>query len=304
MSSIQHSAATLDVWKNQHRVQHPTGGIVWVEGHSTPEQLADGSILWHGYAQDITACKLSEDLLEQQQKQLRLRNRALKQFNYAVSHELKTPLVTIESSLGLLQESLPQKMDAELDSGFEHARNAARKMNQLLESLLLMFRIDTADSVAGTIEFSSLVQGVVDDLTKENRLQGIKVTIATQGPILNGDRDNLVKIWQHLIENAARYMGGQKNPTIDIGFERTAQEVLFFVRDNGSGIEEQYQERVFGLFDQLDKASAGHGLGLTLVKRIVEFYDGAIDVESAGAKQGSCFYFTLPDALAQEDTAL
>jgi len=303
-TSIRQSAATLEVWKNQHRVLRPTGEILWVEGHSTPERLSDGSILWHGYALDVTDRKLSENLLEKQQKQLRLRNRTLKQFNYAVSHELKTPLVTIETSLGLIQESLPKNMESELINVFGYARNATRQMNQLLESLLLMFRIEKADSISSAIEFRALIQDVLNGLTERKRLEGIKVTIAPQGPVLNGVRDNFVQIWQHLTENAARYMGEQPRPTIDIGFEQTDQEVLFYVRDNGIGIEEQYQNRIFGLFDQLDKRSGGNGLGLTLVQRIVEFYGGTIHVMSAGTNQGSYFYFTLPDALSKEDTAL
>ena len=240
---------------------------------------------------------------EQALADVKRRNKALEQFNYAVSHELKTPLVTIESSLGLIQDNLPQVTDPELSRVFGYARNAARQMNHLLESLLLMFHIDEADTGTDTIEFRKLAQEAVNRLTKGNKLQNIKVTVAAGGPDLNGDRNKLVQIWQHLIENAARYMGDQKHPAIDIGVEKTDQEVLFYVRDNGIGIEKQYQGRIFGLFDQLDKNSMGNGVGLTLVQRIVDYYGGTIRVESAGGNQGSCFYFTLPDALTKEDTA-
>ncbi len=234
---------------------------------------------------------------EQALAELKRRNKALEQFNYAVSHELKTPLVTIESSLGLIQGTLPTTMDPGLTKFFGYARSATRQMHHLLESLLLIFRIDTTDSGTEAIEFRMLVQDAVDRLTKGDRLRDIKVTIAAEGPPLKGDRDKLVQIWQHLIDNSACYMGDQKHPTIDIGVEHTGQEMLFYVCDNGMGIEEQYQGRIFGLFDQLDKDTVGHGLGLTLVQRIVELYGGTIRVESGGTNQGSCFYFTLPDAL-------
>ena len=234
---------------------------------------------------------------EQALAELKRRNKALEQFNYAVSHELKTPLVTIESSLGLIQSTLPATMDPGLTKFFGYARSAARQMHHLLESLLLIFRIDTTDNGSEVIEFRMLVQDVVDQLTKGDRLQNIKVTIAAEGPTLKGDRDKLAQIWQHLIDNAARYMGDQKHPAIDIGVEQIDQEMLFYVCDNGMGIEEQYQGRIFGLFDQLDKDTVGPGLGLTLVQRIVEYYGGTIRVESGGTNQGSCFYFTLPDAL-------
>ena len=301
ITSIQRSADTLGVWKNQHRVLRPSGAVIWVEGHSTPERLPDGSTLWHGFAQDISTRKQAQDLLEQQKAQLEQRNRALKQFNYAVSHELKTPLVSIESSLGLIQSSLPQTTDPELIRAFGYARTATRQMNNLLESLLLMFRIDTADSDIEATAFRVLVQNAIDQLTKGSKLKGIKVTIAEEDLELFGDRDKLVQVWRHLIDNAAKYMGDQKHPTIEIGAEQNDQEIQFYVRDNGMGIEKSSQDKIFGLFDQLDKTVAGTGVGLTLVKRIVDYYGGTIRVESVGAGQGSCFYFSLPDVLINKD---
>jgi PAS domain S-box-containing protein len=300
-ASIQQSAKTLEPWRNQHRVLCPSGDVIWVEGHSTPERLSDGSTMWHGFAQNISTRKQAQVLLEQQKTQLEQRNRALRQFNYAVSHELKTPLVSIESSLGLIQSTLPQTMDPELTSAFGYARHATRQMNNLLESLLLMFRIDAADSDTETTAFGALVQDAVDQLNRANKLKGIKLTIAAEGPGLCGDRHKLVQIWLQLIENAAKFMGDQKHPAIDIGTEQTGQEVLFYVRDNGIGIEQAYQGKIFGLFDQLDKTAAGTGLGLTLVQRIVDYYGGTIRVESEGLGKGSCFYFTLPDALINKD---
>ncbi len=254
------------------------------------------------FLQDITERKQAVDQLKQQKTQLEQHNRALKQFNYAVSHELKTPLVSIESSLGLIQSTLPQTTDPELTSAFGYARTATRQMNNLLESLLLMFRIDAAGTDTEATAFGVLVQDAIDQLTRGGKLEGIKLTITANGPELCGDRHKLVQIWQHLIGNAAKYMGDQKDPAISIGFEQTDQEVLFYVRDNGIGIEQAYQGKIFGLFDRLDKNPAGTGLGLTLVKRIVEYYGGTIRVDSAGTGQGSCFYFTLPDVLISRDT--
>jgi PAS domain S-box-containing protein len=302
ITSIKHSANTLGAWKSLHRVLRPSGNVIWVEGHSTPERLPDGSTLWHGFAQDISTRKQAQDLLEQQKTQLEQRNRALRQFSYAVSHELKTPLVSIESSLGLIQNSLPQTTDPEVTNVFGYARTATRQMNNLLESLLLMFRIDTADYDKEATAFSVLVQDAIDQLTRGSKLEGIKLTIAKDGPELCGDRNKLVQIWLHLIGNAAKYMGDQKYPMIDIGAELIAQEIQFFVRDNGMGIEQSYHGKIFGLFDRLDKTADGTGLGLTLVKRIVEYYGGTIRIESAGAGHGSCFYFTLPDVLNLKDT--
>ena len=251
---------------------------------------------------DVSDRLKAERALSDRNTELQRGNRILEQFNYAVSHELKTPLVTIESSLGLIQSSLPQTMDPELTIAFGYARQAARQMNNLLDSLLLMFRVDTADSGTEATPFRVLVQDAVDQLTRENKLEGIKLTITEEGPDLCGDRDKLGQIWLHLIGNAAKYKGGQQQPAIDIGAEQIDHKIQFFVRDNGKGIAKAYQGKIFGLFNKFDKPTDGTGLGLTLVQRIVENYGGTIRVESAGAGQGSCFYFTLPGALTDQDT--
>ncbi len=211
-------------------------------------------------------------------------------------------MVSIESSLGLIQSTLPRITDPELTTAFGYARHATRQMNNLLESLLLMFRIDATDTDTEATVFGVLVQDAVDQLNRENRLKGINVAIPAGGPELCGDRHKLVQIWLQLIDNAAKYMGDQKHPAMDIGIEQTEQEVFFYVRDNGMGIEQPYQGKIFGLFDQLDKTAAGTGLGLTLVQRIVDYYGGTIRVESEGLDKGSCFYFTLPDVLINKDT--
>jgi len=95
-------------------------------------------------------------------------------------------------------------------------------------------------------------------------------------------------------------MGGQASPRIDIGFEQRAADTVFFVRDNGRGIDPRYKSRVFNLFDKLDAKAEGTGLGLAIVGRIVEMYKGTVWFESAGEGQGSCFFFTLPAALQNE----
>ncbi len=175
-------------------------------------------------------------------------------------------------------------------------------MHHLLESLLLMFRMDAAESDAGTTTFGVLVQDAVDQLSRGGKLQDITVSIAAAELDLCGARGKLAQIWLQLIDNAAKFMGDQKHPAIDIGVEQMNPEVLFYVRDNGMGVEQPYQGKIFGLFDQLDKTVGGTGLGLTLVQRIVDYYGGTVRVDSAGKGAGSCFYFTLPGALIHRDT--
>ena len=103
----------------------------------------------------------------------------------------------------------------------------------------------------------------------------------------------MLEVYQNLIDNAVKFMGEQPEPRVEIGVEQKKSEVVYFVRDNGIGIEPRYHEKIFGLFNRLDHDGEGTGIGLALVKRIVEVHGGRIWVESVGPGQGSTFYFTL-----------
>jgi len=103
----------------------------------------------------------------------------------------------------------------------------------------------------------------------------------------------MIELFQNLIENAIKYMGDQQSPAIEVGFTKTKFETIFFVKDNGIGIDPRYHEKIFGLFDQLNRNSSGTGIGLAVVKRIVETHNGKIWVESVGKGKGTTFYFTM-----------
>ena len=126
----------------------------------------------------------------------------------------------------------------------------------------------------------------------------MNVFVAEDLPVVHGDRARLVEVVQNLVDNAAKFMGAQAEPRIEIGCRPgEGGELVFRVSDNGMGIDPRYKEKVFGLFEKLDAKSDGTGLGLALVKRIVELYEGKIWLESEGTEKGTCFYFTLPAAM-------
>ena len=130
----------------------------------------------------------------------------------------------------------------------------------------------------------------------------IRVSVDEGLPAVYGDRPRLLEVWQNLIDNAAKFMGNQPDPHVEIGQAENAGDgsPIFFVRDNGIGIDPQFKDRIFGLFDKLDPRSEGTGIGLALIKRIIEFHGGKIWVESEPGK-GSTFYFTLPQRESQDE---
>jgi signal transduction histidine kinase len=122
----------------------------------------------------------------------------------------------------------------------------------------------------------------------------IVVRVAENLPVVYGDRQRLFEVLQNLIDNAAKFMGTQTEPQIKIGVQGELMgNPVFFVRDNGIGISPQFKDKVFGLFDKLNAQSEGTGIGLALVKRIIEFHGGHIWVESA-VEKGATFFFSLP----------
>jgi signal transduction histidine kinase len=151
-------------------------------------------------------------------------------------------------------------------------------------------------SPAQAVSFEVIVREAIDLVRGRLAARGVQIIIEPDLPTVYGDRTRLVEVVQNLVDNAVKFMGQQEEPRIEIGQRGHDPDgrPLFFVRDNGLGIDVAYHSKVFGLFDKLDVHSEGTGVGLTLVKRIVEVHGGTIWVESAGLNQGSTFYFSLP----------
>lgn len=117
--------------------------------------------------------------------------------------------------------------------------------------------------------------------------------VASNLPLMYVDRRRLVEVLQNLIDNAIKHMGKQSEPRIEIDARQEKEGTVYYVRDNGEGIESRYHENVFGLFNKLDQASDGTGIGLAIVKRIIEVHGGRIWIESEGKGKGSTFCFTI-----------
>jgi PAS domain S-box-containing protein len=245
------------------------------------------------------------DITEQKRagKALWDKNKELEQVAYATSHDLRSPLVTIQTFLDHLKEDIAAQ-DADLmakDLGF--IKMATDKMEQLLDELGKLLRVGPRTSPLEDVQLEGVVKEVLNLVAGRISQRGIPVTVAPQSIMLHGNQAHFVAIFQNLVDNACKFMGDQKEPRIEIGIKRENEGPVFFVCDNGSGIDAHGQAEMFGLFVRFNPQVEGTGLGLALVKRIVELYGGRIWVESAGLGQGACFYFTLPGAVGQKPAA-
>ena len=149
-----------------------------------------------------------------------------------------------------------------------------------------------------TVSFEGITQEAVNLVLGQIEARGVQVEIAPDLPFVYGDQTRLTQALQNLVDNAVKFMGDQPNPRVEIGQQGKDdnKNPIFYVRDNGIGIAPENQERVFELFNKLDLEATGTGIGLALVRRVVESHGGKIWVESEGTSKGSTFYFTIPES--------
>lgn len=221
-------------------------------------------------------------------------NSELERFTYTVSHDLRNPLVTIKGFLGMLEKDIRENQKEKIQSDLERIASAADKMNELLSDLLELSRVGRILNPPETIDLVSLTRDALESIDARIRARGVSVEISPDLPSVVGDRIRLREVFENLIDNAVKYLGDQPEPRIEIGVRNQDSSPVLFVRDNGIGIEPKYQSKIFTLFEKLDPAIEGTGIGLALVKRIIETHGGRIWVDSDGPGRGSTFCFTLP----------
>jgi PAS domain S-box-containing protein len=242
---------------------------------------------------DISQRKWIEAEREELINELERKNSELERFTYTVSHDLKSPLITIKGFLGFLEHDATSGNVARLKSDVQRISSATDKMQMLLNELLELTRIGRLVNPPQSVDFGELVREAVELVHGRIQNGGIQVSIQEDLPTVYGDRPRLLEVLQNLIDNAAKFIGDQENPRIEIGLRGHENGLpVFYVRDNGMGIEPAHHDRIFGLFNKLDTASEGTGIGLSLVKRIIEVHGGRIWVESEPQK-GATFLFTL-----------
>ncbi|HEY0792874.1 MAG TPA: ATP-binding protein [Chthoniobacterales bacterium] len=245
---------------------------------------------------DITERKRLERLAIEKLEELARSNSELEQFAHVASHDLQEPLRAVASCVQLLQKRYAGQLDARADEFILHAVQATKRMQTLINDLLLYSRVGTQMRSFGLADAAVVLEQALASLAVALSESG---TTVTHGPLptVNADPSQLAQVFQNLIGNAIKFRGAQPS-VIAIGAERRANEWLFSVSDNGIGIEEQYFERIFRVFQRLHtrRQYEGTGIGLAICKKVVERHGGRLWIESQVGK-GSTFYFTIPETL-------
>ncbi len=276
------------------------GALLWVRvyGHPVWDPAKNQLVGIYGAVQDITERKQAEAEREALIRELEAKNAELERFAYTVSHDLKSPLITIRGFLSFVEQDAVAGNLERVRSDLARIQDAVDKMQRLLNELLELSRVGRVVSPPQVIPFGPLAHEALALVAGRLRARGVAVKIAEGLPAAWGDRARLLEVLQNLVDNAAKFMGDQKQPQVEIGMREAAGERIFFVSDNGQGIDSRFRDRVFGLFEKLDPDSEGTGVGLALVKRIVDLHHGRVWVESEGIGRGTTVCFTLAEAPA------
>jgi len=232
-------------------------------------------------------------------EQLARANKELENFVFTVSHDLKSPIVSIHGFSTMLLNEYRDKLDEEALHYLDRIQYNINQMERLIQDLLELSRVGQVVNPFENVDVGKIVQTALSELQYQWEEKGIEIVVAPNLPTLYCDRARIVQVFTNLIGNAIKYMGDNPHPRIEIGYKDQGNQHLFFIRDNGIGIDKAYHEKIFDLFYTLKEVQGveGTGVGLTIVKRIIENHQGQIWVESEKGK-GSTFYFTIPKKLA------
>ena len=310
------AAETLAIWNGAKRykgeivIRDLNGDMLTLEYSTIFPEDGDYSHLVYTYV-DVTATRQHRATIQQQVTMLNEKtemleryiesNMQLENFAYVASHDLQTPLRAITGFSQILQSEVADRLTKEELSYLDHIITATGNMNKLIEALLAYSRVNTVETQWKEISPKALLDTVLSDVRPELEDRKALVQIGDLPGVVLGDETRLRQLFQNLFTNALKFSRENVVPLIQVSSEVTDKHWHFSVADNGIGIEPEFQERIFLLFQKLHSPQeyAGTGIGLSICKKIVEQHGGEIWLES-DMEKGTTFHFTLalqPDIL-------
>ena len=276
----------------ENRYRHKRGHyrwLAWVVVNSSQDQLL------YAAARDITERRMAEERLRQQTDELERSNRELQEFANVASQDLQEPLQMVSNHIQLLSRRYRGRLDQDADEFIDFALEGTNRLKSLISDLLAYSRVGNSDGRFARVEMESIFARVME--AYRSILEDCKGSITHDDlPVIQGDGEQIAQLLQNLIDNSIKFRS-KEAPRIHIGMRQLSERLLFFVRDNGIGIDPQYTGRVFAIFQRLHSRDdyPGTGIGLAICRKIIERHGGHIWVDSEPGK-GATFYFTLPPA--------
>ncbi len=281
--------------------------IYYVEARDQIIQINDKNILIRVH-KDYTQQRNQQDIISQQIEDLNLTNNELKKyidsnlqlenFAYIASHDLKAPIRTVSSFAELLHSSANGKLEEKEKEFLRIIRNSSKNMQDLIEDLLIFSRVNTSKTKISDSNVESIVENILAEIQSQTKSVNAIIILKALSKKIRIDQTKIRQVFQNLITNALKYRADDKSPKIEISCIENKTHWQFQVKDNGIGIDNNFMDKIFLLFQKLHSTDKyeGSGIGLAICKKIVEQHDGRIWVESKLGK-GSKFFFTISKAL-------
>lgn len=282
------SSKSLSLFTGIRRIRSRTGAWHTMSYQASPVLDENGKVsFWVGLDVDVTETKAIEDAL-------RMSNAELEAFSYSVSHDLRSPLTTVDGFSRLLAKQLQAHESKKVQHYLDRIQQGVARMGHLIEGLLSLAQVARVELRQSPVDLSALASEVLERLQASEKARKVSCHVEP-GLMVKGDSRLLSSVMENLLGNAWKFTARQAVAEITVG--RVEPRGAFFVRDNGAGFDMAYADKLFGTFQRLHDASefAGTGIGLATVSRIITRHGGRIWAESAPG-MGASFYFTLPSA--------
>jgi signal transduction histidine kinase len=244
---------------------------------------------------DITARKKLEEAIREKNLELKQKNEELENFVYTVSHDLKSPIFSLQGVVSALIEDYADKLDKGFRNYLEDIRNSAQKMGQLVQDLLNLSRVGRTRNLREEVPAREIIDEAIEQLKFPLKNKKVELYIEEDLPTCYCDKQKIVLVLVNLLDNAIKYMGDNPYPSIEIDCRTEGGFQVFSVKDNGIGIDTKYHEKIFEIFQSLGeiKDPKSTGVGLAIVKRVIEVHMGKVWIESEKGK-GAKFLFRIP----------
>ncbi len=283
------------VYELEHRIVRPSGEVRWIYDRAHPHFDKSGKLVRYvGATVDVTERRRAEEALRSAVQELERSNKQLEQFAYISAHDLQEPLRQVRAFASLLRERHADKLEGKSRQYLDFVHEGATRMSELVSGLLAYGRVRAPGDIAAPVQA---------DAALDAALAGLRTTVQesqadiTRDPLpaVAADPAHLEQLFQNLISNAVKFRRCSIKPRVHVGCRRDGPRLVFSVGDNGIGIEPQYYEKVFQIFQRLHTRDKypGAGIGLAICRKIVEQYGGRIWIEPTPGG-GSTFYFTWP----------
>ncbi len=285
-------AGEIDV--SEFRIRTKSGDIRWLRDHGHPVMDSGRVVRIYGAAQDITQHKLDEERLREQALELQSRNDELDAFAQTVAHDLKNPISTMMGFASLVENYYNRMTDDQILEYINLIMESGYKAKEIIDALLLLAGVSQTQVLQiGAVDMAPLLKDVQRRLRPMIDETDAIIDIPAEWPVAQGYGPWLEEVWANYLSNALKY--GGRPPVIQLGGEPVDEQMVrFWVKDNGLGLSPDQQEKIFTPFTRLHNADIeGHGLGLSVVERIVRRLGGEVGIDSA-VGEGSIFSFTLP----------